>query len=97
MFHEAIFMRTALSQGGTKPQGQTQKRKGPRSGGMERGPTERSSRWSVPASFYNLRATGGNLANLKTGTTLLNISDFPVANMNKPFSDPVWQGVDRAI
>jgi hypothetical protein len=63
--------------------GEAHKRKDPRSGGMERGSTERSSRWRVPAIHQNLRATGGNLASFNAGTAMLNIDEFPVANMNE--------------
>jgi hypothetical protein len=77
--------------------GAARKRKDPRSGGMERGSTERSSRWRVPDIHQNLRATGGNLAGFNPGTAMPNIAEFPVANMNEPTNGPCRKGVDRAI
>jgi hypothetical protein len=41
-------------------QGQPQKRKGPRSGGVERGPTERSSRWRAKTYMASNRGESRN-------------------------------------
>lgn len=92
IFHEAILIDWVMTQRlALRRVGRNRKRpiwKDPRSGGMERGSTERSSRWRVPDIHQNLRATGGNLAGFNPGTAMPNIAEFPVANMNEPLNGP---------
>ncbi len=69
--------------------------KDPHSGGMERGSTKRSSRWRVPV-VQGFEQQGG-ISKPISVTALSIIGRFPVANMNGPFSGPLYSGAGRAI